>query len=163
MAHITLYMMIGIPGSGKSTWRKAYLSDAIIVSPDDILEEKYNYEWTPQRAGQAWRECYRRIGALVHEAALDDSDRAIEVVFDAVFPTPQDRNALLNICKGMGVKVVAVYFAIPLDTCKARNDLRPSNRKVPYKQLENFERRMTPPADYEGFDEVIFVTPKDQI
>ena len=32
----TLYMMIGIPGSGKSTWLKTYADNGVIISRDEV-------------------------------------------------------------------------------------------------------------------------------
>ena len=62
----TLLMMVGIPASGKSSWIKSNCDHSWTkISPDAVLEEKYNYEWTPERAAEAWAESFQAYGAVL--------------------------------------------------------------------------------------------------
>ena len=92
---IDVLMMCGIPGGGKTTWISQYFDQNIvkssnqednqnfgiqlkgekikgekitnfeIFSPDTILLQKYNYEWSPQRAEEAWAESYQNFGSAL--------------------------------------------------------------------------------------------------
>lgn len=150
----TLYMLIGLPGSGKTTWRNQILFSPDVFSPDDILEEKFRYQWTPQHASEAWSTAYQKFGKF-----LICNNDAIGV-FDAVFPTPRDRGHIIQIAKGAGCIVHAVYFDTPYEVCKSRNDQRPDHRRVPDKAMVSFYKRMTPPTVEEGFDSVEYVSYK---
>lgn len=157
----TLYMPIGLPACGKTHWQKSWVPDATVISPDLVLEEKYDYQWTPVAAADAWNICYQRLGrAIVEEQHNRNSHRA-EYVWDATNLTPRDRTAVLNICKGVGWRVIAVYVNTPMETCIARNAERQSNRRVPDKQMGSMWSRLTPPQESEGWDDVIYITPED--
>ena len=88
LKEIDVLMMCGIPGGGKTTWITQYFDQNIIknchqdtdqsagitegkitnfeiFSPDTILLQKYNYEWSPQRAEEAWAESYQKFGSAL--------------------------------------------------------------------------------------------------
>lgn len=153
----TLYVTIGMPGSGKTHWRSRWVETATVISPDLILEEKWNYEWTPVRASSAWGTCYQALGRAITNELFNPDCNDAEYVWDAVNATPRDRSAILHVAKGAGWRVVAVYFNTPLELCCARNDERPRHRRVPQKSMGMFWANMTPPQDEEGWDDVIYV------
>ena len=40
----------------------------VVLSPDQYLvEQLYNYQWTPERAAEAWAVEYQRFGRLILE------------------------------------------------------------------------------------------------
>ena len=151
----TLYVMIGMPASGKSHWRRQYL-DATVISPDNVLEEKWGYDWSPVHVAQAWATCYEALGrAIVNEMFSADQDA--EYVWDAGMTVPQDRSAVLGIAKGAGWRVIAVYVNTPYEVCVERNEERPRHRRVPLKTMKNRWMRLTPPQPGEKWDDTIYV------
>ena len=147
-----------MPASGKSHWRSNYIPDATVLSPDNILEEKWGYNWSPVRAGLAWNSCYRTLGRAIVGTLFRTEGVDEEFIWDACNPTPRDRSAILNICKGAGWKVISVYFETPREVCEERNSERPRHRKVPDIQMESMWMRLTPPQDDEPWDDQIHVT-----
>ena len=141
-----LYMLVGIPGAGKSTWVKRNRSSEVLISPDLFLEDKYGYEWTPKRASEAWANAYQRFATCLQQEQ--------SVVWDATFITSQDRAAPLNIAKAFGYHVVAVFLDTPLQVCLSRNAKR-KRLPVPRDKIEMMRRRLRPPTTEEGFDEVV--------
>lgn len=158
----TLYVMIGMPASGKSHWRSAYLEDATVISPDNFLEEKWGYDWSPVHAAKAWGSAYQALGRAIANEMWNADSASAEYVFDSVMPTPRDRSGILGIMQGAGWRVIAVYVVTPLEVCEARNEDRPRHRRVPKKQMDSLWARMTPPNEDEGWDDMIFVTPEDE-
>ena len=141
-----VYMMVGIPGSGKSTWiRNNRQKTWIVVSPDVILETQYNYEWTPERAAEAWAISYQQFG----QGLLSGQT----MVWDATFTSPIMRAAILHTAKGAGYRVEAVFCDTPIELCIERNQRR--NRKpVPEGKIHGMAEGLQPPTAAEGFDHI---------
>lgn len=145
----TIYMMVGIPGSGKSTWIREHIEPSwIVLSPDAILEQRYNYEWTPERASEAWAESYRHFGALLLSGTT--------IVWDATFISPIIRAAILHTSKGAGYRVVAVFFDTPVDVCVERNATR-AREPVPESTIRRMADGLVAPTEGEGFDSVVHI------
>ena len=142
----TVYMMIGIPGSGKSTWIREHLEQSwVVLSPDAILENRYNYEWTPDRAAEAWAESYQRFGYFLLQGRT--------MVWDATFTSPIIRSAILHTAKGAGYRVVAVFCDTPIEVCIERNASR-EREPVPQSTIIRMAENLVPPTQEEGFDTV---------
>ncbi len=153
MAVKTLYVTIGVPGSGKSTWIKNNVPDATVISPDAYLEEKFGYDWTPVNSAKAWAASYQALGRAVVTEVFQNADA--EYVWDSTNTTSRDRSAVINFGKGAGWKVIAVYFDTPFEVCQERNNERPRHRRVPDKAMADMQFRLTPPAEGE-FDDCIY-------
>lgn len=150
MENKIVYMMVGIPGSGKSTWiRQNRGNDWVVISPDQVLEERYGYEWTPERAAEAWAESYQRFGALLLE------DRTM--VWDATFTSPMMRSAILHIAKGIGYTVKAIFCKTNIDLCLSRN-LKRDREPVPDSTIRRMAESLIAPSKEEGFDEIQVVS-----
>ena len=139
-------MMVGIPASGKSTWisqnRKPSWN---VISPDQFLEEKYDYEWTPERASEAWARSFQRYGQYLLDGGT--------VVWDATFLSPIIRASVLHIGKGAGFKTQAIFFDIDIDVCIQRNSKR-FREPVPEQTIRRMHAALIPPTVEEGFDQV---------
>ena len=142
----TIYMMVGIPGSGKSTWIRDHVKqDWAVLSPDTILERRYNYEWTPERAAEAWAESYRLFGSLLLQGRT--------MVWDATFISPIIRAAILHTSKGAGYRIEAVFCDTPVDVCVIRNASR-DREPVPESTIHRMADNLVPPTEAEGFDRI---------
>lgn len=150
---MTLIVLIGLPGSGKSTWAEAQQKTAqhTYVSPDADLYTEGVYRWSTERAEAAWRNAYQRCGE-----ALMSAEKS--VIFDATFTGRIQRSALVNMAKGMGHSTTGVLFDTPLDTCFQRNEARSPDRRVPAAKLAMMASQLQPPTR-EEFDAVVVVTP----
>lgn len=141
-----VYMMIGIPGSGKSTWIRNNRKDTwVVVSPDAILETQYNYEWTPERASEAWALSYQQFG---HGLLAGKT-----MVWDATFTSPIMRAAILHTAKGAGYLVEAIFCDTPIELCIERNQCR-NREPVPESTIRRMAENLQPPTKAEGFDRV---------
>ena len=148
----TCTILIGIPGSGKSTWINHNISSDIrIISPDIHLEEKYNYEWTPARASEAWAISYQQFARSLQ---VEET-----IVWDATFLRPIDRSAILHIANGFGYHTRAVVLLVPLDVCLERNRRR-KRTPVPDDKIIVMHNLLSMPNPSEGFDEVVVIDPK---
>lgn len=143
-----LILTIGLPGSGKSYW--ATRQGLPRLSPDDYLTDEHgDYQWSQERVTDAWARCYADLGRW-----LADRGALGLMIFDACLIGRRERNAILNIARGMGVQVEAVYFDTPINICMDRQFQRPPQRRVPAATIERMHKNFRVPYFSEGFQTI---------
>ncbi|MCZ2806995.1 ATP-binding protein [Modestobacter sp. VKM Ac-2983] len=131
-----LVVMVGLQGSGKSTWVAEHLAGTHAVVSKD--------HWPNARRREARQQ--RVVAALLAEGA--------SVVVDNTSPSPAERAPLVALAAAAGVPARAVFLDVPLETCRARNEARQGRARVPLVGLYSAAARLVPPSSAEGFGEV---------
>lgn len=145
-------MLVGLPGSGKSTYAKE-LKEKIpkvgIFSSDALRKELYNDENDQTHNVEIFAELHKRI----KEALL--SDKYNLVVYDACNINYKRRMEFLKQINYIKCKKVAVMIATDYETCLEQNAKRKRNvdELIIRKMRENFYV----PQTFEGFDEIKLV------
>lgn len=144
-----LIIMVGLPGSGKSTYTAKYETQnhTTIVSTDEIRRELYGNPETQGNGQDVFNEAYRRI-----EIALRAGDT---VVFDATNLKARNRKYLCNRFRPIADTIVAECINTPVDECIVRDALR--SRSVGYDVILRMARGASEPRLDEGFDLVHIV------
>src|SRR5712671_5040581 len=131
-----LVVLIGLPGSGKSSFHRArYAATHVHVSKDLM--------------GSARRKDEKQIRLL--EAALR-SGRS--VVVDNINARRADRAPLIEAAHRLGATVTGILVAAPVAECLRRNAAREGKARVPAVAIYLAARKLEPPTRAEGFDEV---------
>jgi predicted kinase len=128
--------MVGLQGSGKSTWVARNLAGTHAVVSKD--------HWPRARRREARQR--RVVAELLAEGR--------SVVVDNTNPAPEDRAPLIAAARAAGVPVRAVWLDTPVEVCLARNDERTGRARVPLVGVLSTRARLVPPAPEEGFDRV---------
>lgn len=162
MENKQVYIMMGVPGSGKSTWVKKQLNkytDAYI-SRDEI-------RFAMLKDGEDYFAHENNVFATFVEKSVDAIlDKTKKRVFiDASHLNAGSRAKILNgIYAEMGYReqtelfdVNVVWLKTSLKTCLERNANREGRANVPAKTIKSMWNSQTLPKDDEGIDRVYIV------
>lgn len=143
-----LYVLIGLPASGKSTWATNKIKedkDIILLSSDSLRKELLGDENDQSNNNKVFRELYKQL--------KDNLNDGKSVIFDATNISYKKRVNFLNEISGIKCKKVAVYFNTPLYMCVHKDKKR--NRTVGEGLINKMFLNMNIPSYSEGFDEII--------
>ena len=130
----TMYIMIGIQGSGKSEFCRRFLPEIHRVNLDTLK--------TRNNEMRAITECY---------------EKNQDFVVDNTNPTREDRKRYIEQAKDQGYRVIGYFMQSRLKECIARNNLREGKERIPAKAIAMTSNRLELPSRTEGFDELYFV------
>lgn len=142
-----LYITVGIPGSGKSTWRDAFVSansNTIVVCPDSIRKEWFGDESCQDKGDKVFEEAFNRVKAGLNAGK--------DVIFDACSQSAKRRKPLVQLAKSCGAEAHAVVFNVDLALAKDRNAKR--SRVVPDFVLDRMHSQWQEPSASEGFTSI---------
>lgn len=142
----TLYMLIGIPGSGKTTLRDRMNQDDIkkyYVSSDEVRFAFFGDENNQNNNNFVFD--YINAFTKLHLS------NGISVIYDATNISAKRRKETLELFKDIPNRSVAIFFNVPLETCIERNNNR--TRVVPEEVIRRMFKNIEPPTKDEGFDE----------
>ena len=131
----TLVIMIGIQGSGKSTFYHKYLADSFVRVNLDTVKTRH------------------QENLLISECIKDGKSFAI----DNTNPTRADRQRYIPLAQYAGYKVVGYFMESKLKTCIERNNQRTGTARIPATAIAATSNKLQMPSYNEGFDEIYFV------
>ena len=131
-----LAIMIGLQGSGKSTFYQKMLSGEYLRVNLDTLKTRH-------RERLLIEDCLARGCAF----AVDNTN-----------PTREDRARYISAAKPLGYRVIGYYMKTDLKDCMARNAMREGKARVPDVAIAATAKKLEPPAFDEGFDELYAVS-----
>ncbi len=144
-------VLVGLPGSGKSTYLERM--GAVGLSSDAIrrwLADDETDQSIHDRVFQTLRYLLR------HRLALN---RPVTYI-DATNLTVEERAPYIAIARSYGCDLEAVFFDIPFEVCRARNERR--HRVVPDEAMVKMAAKLVPPTLAEGFGRVVVVSVSDR-
>lgn len=138
-----VYIMVGIPGSGKSTIAEKLTGK--LISTDAIREELYG-DAAVQGNGA-------KVFAIAYDRARQILANGEDVIFDATNTSKKARKAVMK--ETPDAEHIAIFVNTPYEECVRRNQNR--ERVVPEFVLERMKKNLVPPTVEEGFSEVISI------
>jgi len=149
-----LVVLIGLPGSGKSSFqRDRYAGTHVHVSKDLLGKAQRKEERALPATGGA-----RMRGATKDEKQMRLVETALRtgrsVVVDNTNPRRADRAPLIEIARRLGASTTGILLVAPVAECLRRNAAREGKARVPAVAIYVVARKLEPPSREEGFDEV---------
>lgn len=156
----TLYILIGPPGVGKSTWRAKHLAETtreiVIVSSDDIIDA-YAFEHGISYT-DAFREMdHKDIKQSVNQRFQAALDEGVDVIVDRTNMTTKGRRSFLSKVPKRYHKV-AVVFQMDRSLLNERLDARAKStgKFIPESVVDDMLASYEAP-EYPDFDEIIML------
>lgn len=106
--------MMGLPGSGKSTWIKANRPYAQVCSADHFFMEDGEYRFDPTKLGEAQGMCLRAFTELVQDGSYD-------IVVDNTNTSLVELAPYVALAGAYDHKVEIVYLETTPELAAARN------------------------------------------
>ena len=131
----TMAIMIGLQGSGKSTFYAKYLSGDYVRVNLDTLKTRY------------------QESLLIKECLNEEKSFAV----DNTNPTREDRARYITLAKNNGYHIIGYFMESKIKDCIARNALREGKEHIPEKAIAATSNKLEIPSFDEGFDELYFV------
>ena len=147
----TLFVTIGLPASGKSTWAKDYQSkgfnDTIIVSTDRIRAHLYGDERIQGDGNDVFNRAYSILKVIGENGYI--------AIFDATNLMKKYRKRIFKELREFYDSISAVYFDVPTQVCIERDERR--ERKVGEDVIMNMATRLYPPEKDEGWNQIYII------
>ena len=149
----TLYITVGLPGSGKSTYAKEFIKGKEIeYLSSDSLRAVYGKDENDQSVTSI---VFGHIKRKVDEFLKDGKN----VMVDATSVNRKERSDYINTAKKYGAKVVAIVFKMDRQGLIDRNKKRgeQGGRVVPTNIIDRMISKYEDPSFNEGIDVMIYV------
>ena len=144
-----LNIMIGFPGSGKSSYAKKYLltNNSVYLSSDDIRIELYGFE------DQTHNDV---VFETMKKRTLNALKEGKDVIYDATNLNKKRRSGIINEAHKLDAQVDAYLCCTPINIILERNITR-VERQLPWDKLVQMIQSIEPPMYYEGFDNIYLI------
>lgn len=138
-------MLVGLPGSGKSTYIKKYFNQNIRVHSSDAIREELCGDETNQ-------DINSEVFKVLHNRVKEDLKNGISCVYDATNISWKRRKAFLQELNSIPCIKICHIIATPFEVCLEQNKNR--DRVVPYYVMERMYRNFDIPWYNEGWDDI---------
>ena len=149
----SLILLVGIPGSGKTTYAKNYIEqnpNTIHLSSDAIRKEFYGDENIQGNPGDVF--------SLMQKRAVEALNNGSNVLYDATNVTRKDRAGIIGVCPKFA-KIECHIIWAPIETCIERDTKR--ERTVGKEVIDRILKIFQAPYYDEGIDEIKIIKPSN--
>ena len=152
----TLILLVGLPGSGKTTYAEKLLKDicykdhVVHISSDKIRKELWGNEATQGDNNEVF--------SLMHKRTIEALNNGKDVIYDATNITRKDRACIIAQCPKFARIECHIIWA-SIETCIKRDAAR--ERTVGKAIIDKMLKRFQAPFDDEGMDKIEIILPND--
>jgi predicted kinase len=148
----TLYVLVGVPGSGKSTWirNQIWALGLTVVSTDAFVEQE------AQRQGKTYSDVFDdympTAVKLMAEQVVWAREAGHDIIWDQTSTTVASRRKKFKMLPGY--HAVAVVFPTPEPAELERRLASRPGKNIPWNVMQGMISSLKLPTEEEGFDEI---------
>lgn len=150
------YILIGLPGVGKSTFVKNHFSDYQVISSDDFIQERAD------AAGVTYNDAFESNIKAATLHFFDSIEKAVtakkNIIVDRTSLTVAARKRILNMVPFREYNKRAVEFKMPEsddEIAEWKTRLNRHGKAIPDYMLSSMRKSYQPASYDEGFDHII--------
>lgn len=137
------FLMVGLPGSGKSTWIKNSLPTDIPVISRDIIRHKLGFTKSVDHKAVLSKDKEAMVTSYEETMIYNYLAMGKDIVIDDI-NTGKYRKNMIKFLRDHGAEVIGVRMNTSLDTCIKRRD-----GQISADVMHSINKRMIPLADNE--------------
>ena len=147
-----LYVLVGVPGSGKSTWVKNqdWAKDCVVVSTDAFVEDY------AKQQGKTYSEVFKEYMPTAVEKMAEQvvfcRQNNLDIIWDQTSTTISSRQRKFNMLPNY-YSIAVVFRTPPDEELKKRLESR-GGKKIPWSVIESMRNNWEEPTEEEGFNEI---------
>lgn len=151
-----LYVLIGVPGSGKSTWvqNQDWAKDCAYISTDVHVENQAKLE------GKTYSEVFKDFMPTAIEMMVDDVVKAREagkdIIWDQTSVSVKSRVKKFNMLRDY--HAIAVVFKTPPSSELTKRLASRPGKNIPWGVVSSMINNWEDPTEDEGFKEIWYAT-----
>lgn len=152
-----VYILVGVPAAGKSSWIAVQPFDwtrTVVVSSDGHIEKH------AKSIGKTYSDVFKDYASTAMELMDKDVDDAIakgyDILWDQTNTTAKARASKLKRIPADYEKI-AVMFMTPEDKEHARRLASRPGKNIPANVIASMKAQLQIPTEKEGFDHIIYV------
>lgn len=148
----TVYVLVGVPGSGKSTWirNQDWARDCVVVSTDAFVEQE------AERQGRTYSEVFDdympTAVKLMADQVVQAREAGQDIVWDQTSTTVASRRKKFKMLPDY--HAVAVVFPTPEPAELERRLASRPGKNIPWQVMQGMISGFKLPTAEEGFDEI---------
>lgn len=156
MTQRIVYLMTGIPASGKSTFIKQH------ITPNQKWVSRDKVRFSIVKPSEPYFSKEKLVFKKWIQEIVESLDGGFDVFADATHINAASRHKTMSAIKSnlpAGIEVVfySIVLQTPFTECSIRNSLRQGREKVPTSSMESMANSLVYPSAQEGIDKVYYV------
>lgn len=151
----TVYLLIGPPGVGKSTWAETL--DGFTLTGSDKFIDQYaaQFDITYTDAFGEYSDLAMKLFKLEYKELLERGEH--KIVVDRTNMSLKTRRPLIQQAKANDYRVVAVFFKNTFWSIWAKRLKGRAGKSIPASAIGSMILSFEEPNHEEGFDEIVFI------
>lgn len=149
----TCYIMVGLPGVGKSTYINEQLKGIVVHSSDQLIENYAKYLGLTYN--DVFQDYIEEASKVFRQNIQNSIQNKESFIIDRTNLTKKSRRSIMSSLP-KNYKIVAIVIEVSEDTHTKYLDGR-KNKTIPQSVLDNFKNIFEFPTIDEGFAEIIHI------